>query len=249
MEQSRVYTEQFFDAQPETAKSAGIIAGIVCEKFAPRRVVDVGCGLGLWLAAFHTCGVPFDSLLGLDGDYVPRAKLAIPESCFAEADLESRSDTSIAGTYDLAICLEVAEHLRKSAGDNLVRRLTTIAPLVMFSAAVPGQPGTRHVNLQWPTYWRARFEAAGFRMFDPIRPTIRGNENVLWWYQQNIFLFARADAAVEYPALGNEVQPGNEMEWVHAKVAIGEPLTMRKVLRSVPGMRSAWRRLKPLLHS
>jgi hypothetical protein len=69
--------------------------------------------------------------------------------------------------------LEVAEHLSGKAGACLVHTLTQAAPLVMFSAAVPGQRGSHHINEQWPGYWRSLFTDEGFRLFNPIRPLIR----------------------------------------------------------------------------
>jgi hypothetical protein len=52
--------------------------------------------------------------------------------------------------FDLALCLEVAEHLPAAAGDSLVRRLASVGARILFSAAIPGQGGRNHVNEKWP---------------------------------------------------------------------------------------------------
>ena len=70
------------------------------------------------------------------------------------------------------MCLEVAEHLPSAMANVLVRQLTAVAPVILFSAAIPGQGGTDHLNERFPSYWRGLFEAYGYMMFDPIRPTI-----------------------------------------------------------------------------
>jgi hypothetical protein len=56
----------------------------------------------------------------------------------------------------------------------------------MFSAAVPGQRGSHNINEQWPGYWRSLLADEGFRLFDPIRPLIRDDSSVRWWYRQNL---------------------------------------------------------------
>jgi hypothetical protein len=44
--------------------------------------------------------------------------------------------------------VKVSEHLSDKAGGGLVRALSKAAPLVLFSAAVPGQGGSHHINEQ-----------------------------------------------------------------------------------------------------
>ena len=92
------------------------------------------------------------SILGLDGGWVSRDLLKIPASCFKEFDLSKPYADS--KRFDLAICLEVAEHLPVNAADAIVESLTRLAPVVLFSAAIPHQGGVNHINEQWLDYWR-----------------------------------------------------------------------------------------------
>ena len=55
--------------------------------------------------------------------------------------------------FDLAISLEVAEHLKSSSSEDFVQSLTTLAPMILFSAAIPHQGGLHHINEQWLEYW------------------------------------------------------------------------------------------------
>jgi hypothetical protein len=48
--------------------------------------------------------------------------------------------------FDLAISLEVAEHLPEGSAGALVSTLIEAAPVVVFSAAIKGQSGTNHIN-------------------------------------------------------------------------------------------------------
>jgi 2-polyprenyl-3-methyl-5-hydroxy-6-metoxy-1,4-benzoquinol methylase len=87
-----------------------------------------------------------NEICGVDGNHINPKDLLIPQKSFVSLDLRQPFD--IPGRYDLVICLEVAEHLSPESGRYLVRALSQAAPLVFFSAAVPGQGGSYHVNEQ-----------------------------------------------------------------------------------------------------
>ena len=236
-----VYDDAFFAQQVEhSLRSARAVAPVVHRLFGARSVVDVGCGLGAWLRAFSEVGI--EHICGIDGDYVNRQNLLIPSAKFIAQDLSRPFE--IPGRYDLAMSLEVAEHLSGKAGARLVHTLTQAAPLVMFSAAVPGQGGSHHINEQRPAYWRSLFADEGFRLFDPIRPLIRDNRSVRWWYRQNLVLFASPEGVSAHPQLGPEVAAGEEMEWVHISL-VNKPRDLRATLRNLPGVPWAWSHVKP----
>ena len=182
------YTPAFFAAISDGAtRSARVVVPLLMELVRPRSVVDVGCGWGRWLAVFREAGV--SDLLGVDGEYVDAAKAGLSPSEFVPHDL-SRPLT-VGRAFDLAVSLEVAEHLPPESADGFVASLTALAPVVAFSAAIPGQGGTNHLNEQWPEYWVAKFAARGFAVVDAIRPAIWSRPDVEWWYAQNLLLFAR----------------------------------------------------------
>jgi 2-polyprenyl-3-methyl-5-hydroxy-6-metoxy-1,4-benzoquinol methylase len=90
---------------------------------------------GHGLAVFAELGV--NEIHGVDGDYVNRDKLVFDSVIVTAVDL-SRA-FKIAGRYDLAICVEVAEHLPRVVVAVLCKQaLTQASSLVLFSAAVPG---------------------------------------------------------------------------------------------------------------
>jgi SAM-dependent methyltransferase len=192
------------------------VAPSFCDQLQPRRVVDVGCGRGGWLRAFKECGVAF--IRGLDGDYVGPDTLLIPLSSFTAPELEHLSD--LQGSYDVAIFLEVLEHLSPRSGANVVNALTAAAPIVVFSAAIPGQGGTGHINEHWPEYWRELFARRGFRLFDPIRPLVREDYRIKFWYRQNIVMFASDQAIAVNEKLAKEAErsPHPNLEWVHVSI-------------------------------
>lgn len=120
----------------------------------PRAVLDVGCGPGVYLVPFK----PAAKVLGIDG--APLAGQALERGEFASVDL--RNDWAAPEHFDLALCIEVAEHLPPARSDYLVQLLTDSADAVFFSAAQPGQGGTLHLNEQPREYWLEKFRARGF---------------------------------------------------------------------------------------
>lgn len=202
-------------------QSAEVVVPVVMELLGPRSVVDVGCGLGTWLSAFADHGVK--EILGLDGAYVDRESLEIPADCFLPFDLAK--PLRLDRRFDLVVSLEVAEHLAPECAETFVDSLTRLAPMILFSAAIPFQEGQHHVNEQWPEYWSRQFQRRGFATFDCFRSRIWGDDRVQWWYRQNLLLFVdeaaigddkelRAEIEREFSSPLSLVHPGKYLEIV-----------------------------------
>lgn len=239
------YNREFFETRQDLARqSAERATAWLMELLAPRSVIDVGCGTAGWLAAFRRRGV--SEILGLDGDWVPRDQLEIPTNEFRVANLDG--SLQIKRQFDLAICLEVAEHISAAAGDALIRSLSGAAPVVLFSAAIPDQGGTGHINEQWPAYWIERFAQEGMIVVDCFRPRFWNDEGMAWWYAQNAFLFVKSDASEWVAKLRAQEAMGSMggralvhprmLEGMRAK--LGNPMnhSLGKVLRALPALAS-----------
>jgi len=184
-----IYDRAFFaDQASGSSRSARIVVPLVM-RIVPdvRSVVDIGCGAGSWLAQFKQAGVP--RVLGLDGGAAAEDdQLEIEPQEFRVANLEG--DIDLEDSFDLCVCLEVAEHLTEHAAPVIVRNICKLSDVVLFSAAIPGQGGTHHVNERWPSYWVDLFASAGYEVLDVVRGRIWNDERVEWWYRQNLLLFA-----------------------------------------------------------
>lgn len=200
------YSGEFFAGMEDAnLTSARAVIPLAFNVVTPKSVVDIGCGQGLWLRACIENGV--EDVRGYDGAYVERAKLHIPQEQFVAADLEK--PLPFDRTFDMAVCLEVAEHLSHDASRTLIDNLTTAAPVILFSAAIPGQQGVHHINEQWPAYWEERFKEKGYVPVDCIRRHILGNTKVAFFYAQNILMYVKESAAPNYPKLQEEIATGH----------------------------------------
>lgn len=206
------YQPEFFDGfTDDSRRSADAVVPIVKALVEPRSVVDVGCGMGTWLAAWRSAGV--DDVLGLDGDYVRREQLQIPAERFRAADLAS--PPALERRFDLATSLEVAEHLPPEASDAFVDALCRYAPAVLFGAAIPSQGGTHHVNERWQSDWMARFAARGYVAIDALRHRVWTDSRVSWWYAQNTLLYVEPALLAARPALRALADRGVVADLVH----------------------------------
>ena len=185
------YTEKFYTAiAGGSARSAEVVLPLVFAIRQPRTIIDVGCGVGAWLRVGTALGA--EEVLGLDGDHVPHDLLEIDHDSFHAADL-SKPLSKLERKFDLAMSLEVAEHLPPGRADSFVADLCALSDVVLFSAAIPNQGGQDHVNEQWQSEWAGRFAANGFSAFDLVRPAVWGHADVEYWYQQNTIVYvARA---------------------------------------------------------
>ncbi len=211
------YNETFYaDILGGSRRSARRIVPTVVDLVVPRSVIDVGCGAGTWLDAFREAGV--DDLMGIDGARVDDDLLQVPRELVTVADL--RRPLAVTRRFDLAICLEVAEHLPARAAADFVAGLAALAPVVLFSAAVPYQGGTGHVNEQWPSYWQAHFDDHDFVVVDCLRPRFWDDEEVTPLYAQNVLLLVHREHLAIQPTLLREYEQtrGQPLDLVHPRI-------------------------------
>lgn len=185
-----VYNAGFYDLiRPGVQRSAEVVVEAVCDRWleldSASSVVDFGCGEGWWARQFaERAGC---KATGIDSGPNGGAALTdVPDARYFDADMAL--DVLEFGDFDLAVCLEVAEHLPAERSDDFVAALCQAAPVVLFSAAVPGQPGAHHINCVWQDVWAGRFEANGYDVSSAIRWQLWNDPRVDWWYRQNMML-------------------------------------------------------------
>ena len=194
---NEAYDEKFYNAQKDGSyRSATIILPVLMKFIRPRSVIDIGCGVGTWLAVWKNLGA---EVHGLDGDYVDRSQLLIPAENFHPANLEERF--SINAKFDLVETLEVAEHLTPARADSFVEDLTNLGDIILFSAAIVGQGGTNHVNEQMQSYWAEKFLRLGYVGIDCIRPQIWNIRQIEICYRQNTLVYAKSSELYRFPEL------------------------------------------------
>jgi SAM-dependent methyltransferase len=195
------YDHHFYAEQIEgSLSSARVITGLLADLWRPASVLDIGCGRGAWLKAWHERGVL--ELHGIDGPWNRGADLLESAIAFRAANLEQ----PLQGLppVDLAMSIEVVEHLTPEAGASVVDALTRAADVVLFSAAFSGQGGVMHQHERYHSHWGRLFRERGFASFDAFRPRVWSDPRVAPWHRANVFLHVRDGHALtrELPARG-----------------------------------------------
>jgi len=209
-----LHAQQLEVDEGKNRHAAEVILGMLFKEFMPQSVLDVGCGLGTWLSVARRLGVR--DIFGVDGRWLDKTRLRIPEDVVRILDLEKPFD--LGRRFDMAICLEVAEHLDAKAAAGFVASLTAHADIILFSAAIPFQGGHHHVNEQWPTYWCSLLDERGFETLDVIRARIWTDDSIHLWLRQNTLLIVKKHLAEGGGVFSNLQQYPQPLSLVHPDV-------------------------------
>jgi len=162
------------------------LATWIKEAIGPKDVIDLGCGPGIYTFALIDAGI---DCIGIDID----ARIA-GNSRLLRDDL-----LTLNGKYqkNLAICLEVAEHIDPQYADKLVENVyQSVLPggILIWTAARPGQGGVGHINCRPKQYWREKFEALGMVYDDDLHAKcieycLKGPH--MGWFINNLLCFRK----------------------------------------------------------
>jgi SAM-dependent methyltransferase len=210
--QKKVMTKYIHYDFTHNRQSPSEIVGIINTTLNPASVVDVGCGTGNFLYQFKKSGVK--KVLGIDGSWVDKKVLAenLGTDEFREMDLEKAIE--INEKFDLALCLEVAEHIDEKGADRLIQSLVNLSDVIVFSAAIPFQGGQNHINEQWTGYWVEKFKTHGYVSYDGLRPIFWSNDKIQWWYRQNIFIAYNSKISFDKTRFAT-LTPDNLNDYIH----------------------------------
>jgi len=188
---TKIYDQKFFNnALKLEAGSAQAFVDCLIKHFAPRSVIDIGCGIGLYLAEFAKNKI---EILGYDG-----SPAAINGSLVGDKiKLHDLSEPlNLSHGFDLCLCLEVAEHLPAADADSLISTLTKLSDTIIFTAATPGQGSKSigHINEQLPEYWQEKFKNKNFIINKILTKQIKKeliSAQVIWWLTKNLMIFKK----------------------------------------------------------
>jgi hypothetical protein len=156
----RIYDGAFFKewgpAHGKYVRSAEIITQVLHDVFAPKRLIDLGCGCGVYGHFFGQKGV---AVISVDGVRPPVTEAYPPPVHVQDLTVPFEN---IWGPFDAALCLEVAEHIPETLLPPFLANITQFSDRLILSAAPPGQGGHHHVNEQPRRYWVDQLAQVGF---------------------------------------------------------------------------------------
>ncbi len=234
-DREKIYNEKFYkNRDNSTAYSAKKVLELFKPYFNIDSVIDFGCGVGTWLKVAKELFGENITVRGLDGDYVQKELLQIRENEFVPTDLSQR--VKLDDRYDLAISLEVAEHLSESRAKSFVDDLCMASDLVLFSAATTFQGGDGHVNERRLSYWQRFFDENNYELLDFIRPAVWNDEQVLVWYKQNAVLFVNR-SKVDY----HSIKCGQLVDVIHPDIFEQRSrIALHPIVKKMYAVRAFW---------
>lgn len=193
------FTAAYFAMVEETsARGIDVMARSIVRDLAPRRLIDVGCGPGVFLERLRAHGV---AVTGADSSAIALARCRARDLGVFALDLERQSLPTLE-QWDSALCLEVASLLDAAAGERCVAMLSTVARVVVFSAGHPGQGGDRMRNEQAAEYWIERFARHGFSCDHELSWRWRAEwatGGAAPWFTTNVLVLRRAPEDARSP--------------------------------------------------
>jgi hypothetical protein len=210
---AQIYSKEFYlRRQKLTRQSVQKIIGILYPLLRPQSVIDLGCATGTWLAECTRQGA--NEILGIDGEWVDKNLLEIDGKDFVEHNL-GQEKFKITHKYDLAICVEVAEHLSEDMGEKLIDSLCEASDVILFSAAVKGQGGTGHINEQPQHYWATHFKTRGYTCLDLVRPEVWCDESINVIYKQNMLVYMQESLCDRLGFVRREIATRYDLDRIH----------------------------------
>lgn len=173
--------------------SAKIFEFLINSGLKLNSAIDIGGGLGAWMRAFKDLKNSEAKILVLDGCDINRGKY-LDDDEFLLCDLAKYDASKVSATkYDIAVSIEVAEHLDEMYAEKFIENLCALSDIVLFSAAIKWQGGSHHVNERPQSYWKEKFEKCGYQIIDCIRPHFWSDTTIDGVVRQNCFLYVSRD--------------------------------------------------------
>lgn len=142
--------------EPSWLQFFNSMAAEIVDRIQPKKVLDVGCAIGMLVEALRDRGVDAS---GIDVSSWAIRQMPSPlrPYCSIGSVLDALSDK-----YDLITCIEVLEHLPPASAPVAVANLCAHTDSVLVSSTPDDVVELSHLNVEPPDYWARLFAEQGF---------------------------------------------------------------------------------------
>ena len=167
----------------EESLMADRLAPWIKSELSPAKVLDIGCGNGVYVKALREQGI---DTVGIDID----------------DRIQDRTDLTYMSLFDLTddkfdvvVCLEVLEHIEPEQSDLAIQKVAdTVGKTLIWTAARPGQEGVGHINCREKAEWESKLASTGLvRNLEKEQVLLNYIKSGwhLGWFTQNLLYFER----------------------------------------------------------
>lgn len=158
----------------------------------PSKYIDFGCSTGLYLREvkrqlYDITSIGFE--FSKDAVNMALCKDVIEFDLTNSLTIKKENNT-------LGLCLEVLEHIDDSNWKPVLENITKLSDIIIFSAAIPGQGGTGHINCRYKIDWIYRFYTLGWIIdLDKTNHMLNHMKNGyhMGWFSQNAMVLVKAE--------------------------------------------------------
>jgi len=192
----KMYDKDFFlSNQEEGLKIYEWFVPLLHNIFKFQSIVDFGCATGSSL--FYALKQGVSDVLGIEGSPEAFSNLLIDKKYIIQHDL--REPLKVDRKYDIALSIEVAEHINKKYTDIYLESMCNSSDLIIFTGATPNQGGKCHINEQSHEWWIQKFREHSFGLDEKmtgllkrkIKENIKAGKFTAFWLVPNIMVFRR----------------------------------------------------------
>jgi hypothetical protein len=160
--------------------SSWLVGQVVWLMFKPKSVIEFGCGTGQLLASLMEQDV---QVLGVEGSgaclkFAERHRQGLSDRIIIH-DLCRAPCLPITSFYeprkaDVAISIEVLEHLPEESADTMVKTICDASDLAIVTACPPtGRNPELHLNEKHFSYWVEKFMNQGMELNEVVTRSFR----------------------------------------------------------------------------
>eukprot|EP01097_Dermamoeba_algensis_P001261 TRINITY_DN1482_c0_g3_i2.p1 TRINITY_DN1482_c0_g3~~TRINITY_DN1482_c0_g3_i2.p1 ORF type:complete len:437 (-),score=125.32 TRINITY_DN1482_c0_g3_i2:252-1562(-) len=160
-----------------------------------NNVLDVGCGLGLYLKGLWELGV--SSCVGIEPSNMakdPRSPFHSSICSLLQIDAfdPKKGEVHLGEKFDLVLSFEVAEHVPRERHTKYFDFITRHAEkAIIFSAAGIGQTGHGHISNRPACEWIEEFRKRGWYLDPEASWTLRITSKFVW-FRDNLCIFRKS---------------------------------------------------------
>jgi SAM-dependent methyltransferase len=172
-----IYPESFYGKMAKNRNWQVTLGELVAKMYNICSVVDFGCGSGFYLEGFRKGGA--SKVMGFERSY-ENTKKYIPENVLENISCRDVTEKIECGKFDLAMSIEVAEHIPSEKSEILVSNIVNASDkYILFTAAAPGRGGLCHINERDIGFWIQLFQDKGFRFSQKDTNDIRAKTDMI----------------------------------------------------------------------
>jgi hypothetical protein len=173
-----IYGPKFFARRHRLAWRCPILCNIINKVFEPKSIIDVGCAIGDYVQYWRNLGI---NAVGIEG-----SESVLPYALTDKIYICDLRTEIVRHHADLAVCLEVAEHIEIEYADIFIENLVRMSSRILMSAAPPGAGGHHHVNCQPKSYWIEKMLVHDYE-YNPTVVTMLQFELRPWRHRKELY--------------------------------------------------------------